>query len=299
MNIHQYYKSLSSRYIYQSTGLPFNSYASQSIDKVVSRIKSNLPGLLIIDGVSGKGKTTLAWHTTEYAQNRFVEPELQYGMGNTDFMKKFKLSVINGMLVVIYDESGDADKRNHYTDLNKALLRLFDIYRTFKILVILVLPLFERLDNDLFDKGLPRLLFHVENRNTNYGTVAVYGLYRMLHLKKEMAKVKTDKYLISKQQAYQRVRPNYRFRFKNLPPDREKELDKISTSGKMKEFHELDIANRGLMAYSDIADKLGRSEDWVKRTVAKMKLKEEEIFKRKKYFSKKVYERLKNSMIVH
>jgi hypothetical protein len=152
------------------------------------------------------------------------------------------------------------------------------------------------LEDHFFDKKIPRLLLHCRSRRNNYGTVDVYNLYRMKWLRKEMSRFKSDRYMISRDDAYYKVRPNFTFNFKNLPPEREKELDKISTQGKMKEFHEIDIVQRGLLSYSDMADKFGRSEDWVKRCVAKMKLKEEEIYRRKKYFSKKVFERIKNSL---
>lgn len=290
--IDSYYLKLNERHVYESTGLPFNSNIAKSIDDIKKRINKNIPAAIIIDGISGMGKTTLAYHIAEYAQGYKVQPVLQHGQGTVDFIKKAKMCIENKIMCPIFDEAGDADKRQFWSEINKMLNRFFDLYRTFKLIPIICLPTFDRLEDTLFDKAIPRLLLNCHDKKNGYSNIKVYSLYRMLYLRAKMK----DKKLVSKQMAYKFVRPNYRARFKDLPYFRSKDLDKFSSSGKLKEFHEIDIMNRGLITYKDMAQKLGRSEDWVKRQVSKLKIKEVEIWKRRKYFSKKEVTRLKNTM---
>jgi energy-coupling factor transporter ATP-binding protein EcfA2 len=291
-DIREYYETLPKAYRYESTGLPFNSKTPEILDYLKEkRLKKRKPSLIIVDGASGEGKSTLTTHITEYLQGELIDYKTQYAMGGKDFLKKIKLCVINKKLVCVYDEAGDYNKRGFWTQLNRNLNRVFDIYRTFNIIVILVLPVFGKIDNNLFDARIPRLLFHCEKRNETFGRIKVYGLWRMLYLKSHLE----NKKLVIKPEAYNFTQPNYRGEFKNLPPKRETELDNISSRGKMKELQFLDILNRDLADYSEIAKKVGRSEDWVKRKISKLKIKEEEVYKRKKYFNTSIIPKLKRS----
>ena len=57
-----------------------------------------------------------------------------------------------------YDEAGDFNKRDSLSNFNAMINRTFETFRAFKIVVVLVLPSFSVLDNQLFDNMIPRLL---------------------------------------------------------------------------------------------------------------------------------------------
>ena len=292
MKIEEYYKSLPDKYKY-SNGMPFNSHVKDTLDYILNfRVNRHFPSAIIIDGMSGQGKTTLAYHIAEYIQKHNVIADMQHGMGLSDFMTKVKHCIKNNVKCPIYDEAGDSDKRTFYSQLNRMLMRFFDLYRTFKILPIIVLPVFNRLEDGLFDKGIPRLLLHCHSRTKYDGNVSAYSLRRMLYLKKTMS----NKEILYIQKAYSFNRPNIRFHFKNLPPKRSKELDTYSGQSKLKEFHELDILNRGLINIKEIADGLGRSVAWCRKHIHSLKIKETEIWKKSKYYEKKIMNRLEKEI---
>lgn len=272
-----------SKYLF-SNNLPFNSHISKSIDSLKKRIAKNKPALVIIDGGSGEGKTTLGIHIAEHFQNCKIDYSKQLGLGGEDFQSKLRICIKHGLLVCTYDEAGDYNKRGFWTNLNRQLNRLFDTYRTFKILIIVILPNFSKLDNNLFDNRIPRLLLHCENRDDNYGEIKAYGLWRMMYLKAKM----NDKKLIVKSDAYKFTRHNYRARFKNLEPAREKELDEISSKGKLGILEEINIESKELLDYNKLARQLDRSVIWVRTKVSELNIKPEQEYKRKKYFSKDV-----------
>jgi len=290
-DITEYYNSLSLRYKFSSSGLPFNNRTPEVLTKLKEkRLYKRKPSLIIVDGASGEGKSTLGVHIAEYLQGHKLSFKIQYAMGGKDFLKKIKLCVQNQKMVCIYDEAGDYNKRGFWSQLNRNLNRVFDVYRTFNIVVILILPVFGRLDNNLFDARIPRLLFHCHDRKDTYGRIKVYGLWRMMYLKHSLENKKT----VIKPEAYKFTKPNYRSEFKNLPPDREKMLDNTSSRGKLRELQYLDILNRNLVDYEEISKRVQKSQDWVKRKISKMNVKEEEIYKRRKYFNASVVNKLRN-----
>ncbi len=271
------------KYLY-SNGLPFNSKLPKSIDDLKLRIQKKKPSLMIISGGSGEGKSTLGIHCAEYYQGSKIDYSKQYGMGGEDFQSKLRICIKEKLPDCIYDEAGDYNKRGFWTKLNRNLNRIWDTYRTFGILIIIILPNFSKLDNNLFDNRIPRLLLHCENRDDNYGEIKVYGLWRMMYLK---AKI-NDKKLVVKSDAYKYVRPNYRARFKNLVPKREKELDVLSSKGKLGILEEINIDNKKLLDYKNLAKEVGRSVIWVRSKVNELNIKAEMEYKRKKYFSRDV-----------
>ena len=60
--IWNYYEGLGKRFMYNSTGLPFNGRLAKSINDQRIRIKKKKASMIIIDGGVGEGKTTLAYH---------------------------------------------------------------------------------------------------------------------------------------------------------------------------------------------------------------------------------------------
>jgi hypothetical protein len=262
-------------------GKPFSRPLDKSILALRKRIEHKKASMMVIDGAVGDGKTTLAVHCAEEYQGHSLDMEKQYAMGGTQFQEKLVMCHDAKLSVIIYDEAGDFNTRGALTDFNKMLNRVFDTYRAFRILVIIVLPSFHVLDNPLFDKRIPRLLVHVTNR-TKSGHFKVYSLYRMYYLRDKLKKYTVPSY------AYSGTQPNYRGHFLDLSPFKSDELERVSMEGKLSIVNDNILRARGLISYKDICKKVQRSMPWVKRKISELKIKEEKTYKRMKYFNKDI-----------
>jgi hypothetical protein len=268
-------------------GLPFSKPLDRDILNLRNRIKGKKASMIIIDGGVGEGKTTLAVEVAECYQGKKLDVTKQYAMGGDQFQEKLVICYDAGLEVLIYDEAGDFNSRGALTSFNQMLNRVFDTFRAFKILVILVLPSFHVLDSPLFDKRIPRMLINCYNRNVRTGDFRVYSLYRMYYLRNKLKKYIVPAY------AYTGTTPNYRGHFLDLSPLKSIELEKISIEGKKQIVSDNILRNRGLISYKEISKKLSRSLIWVKKTMAKLKVKEAYVYKRHKYFDREIVDKLK------
>lgn len=265
----------------------FSSKLEENLARIYERVfTKNKAGMVIIDGGIGEGKTTLGTECLDYFNSLHGLPptditsKQQIGLGGEDFSKKLVQCAELGIPAVMYDEAGDFNRRGALTQFNRLINRLFEMYRGLKVIVILCLPSFRVLDEDLFTKNIPRLLIHCYNRSQKQGNGKAFSLKRMMWIRFKMNNPK----LVIKSQAYGQVQPNFYLHFRNLSEERSRELDKVSTKGKIKELKAAEIKYAGLLTFSDIARKVGRSEVWVKLTLKKLKLKPVKRFERRHYF---------------
>jgi hypothetical protein len=263
-------------------GLPFSTKIKENVDDLVGRIKARKASMMIIDGSQGEGKTTLAVHLADYVTGNAVRFDDVLAMGGTEFSKKIRLAYTHGYVVVIYDESGDFNKRGALTRLNALINRVFETFRALKILVILCLPSFSVLDNSLFDKGIPRLLLHCEGRTEVDGDIRGYSLYRMFYLREKMKKATVPP------QVYGWVHPNFFGHFLDLSPERATELDVYSTAGKLAVLDLAEIHSEGLQTYHQISTKLNRSVRWVQIKLRELGVEARKVHEQKKYFAPEV-----------
>lgn len=273
----------------------FSEALAESLDDLDDRVyRLNKAAMIIIDGGVGEGKTTLAIEIMDYLNQRHGLPQVdltlqgvkQLAMGGEDFGKKLLICQAAGLPVEAYDEAGDFNKRGSLSRFNALINRTFETYRAFKVIVILVLPSFSVLDQEIFDKNIPRLLIRVHSRTQNQGNGKAFSLYRMLWIREKMKK------LIVKTQAYGLVDPNFHIHFKDLSPERSKLLDDLSTKGKIKELKGAEIKYEGLLSYTDLARKVGRSERWVKQACAELKIRSTKQYLRRYYFPADTIDRL-------
>lgn len=269
---------------YYDHGLPFSEKLAKNIDAQIDRIEGKKASLLIIDGGVGEGKTTLAIEVGDYINQKMygrnIDFNKQIGMGGQDFLGKLRTCFQQKLPVILYDEAGDFNKRGALTRFNAMLNRTFETYRAFKIIVILILPSFNVLDNDIFDKKIPRFLIHCYARRANYGNFTVYSLKRMFYLRKKM------KDLVVKPLAYKYERPNVHGHFLDLEPERSNELDAFSTKGKIKELKASEIKMEGLVGYEDMMSKMACSRSKIMAGLKAMKIKPDKYIERKAYYGK-------------
>ncbi|MCP4648869.1 MAG: hypothetical protein GY853_02140 [PVC group bacterium] len=215
------------------------SKVRKTVQGLKERIKKNKASAVVIDGQMGEGKTTFAVRLLEEYQNRKkIDFDIQYAVGGDDFIKKLELCVDNGKTAIVYDEAGDFSKKNTLTTFNKSLDMVFQTFRTYKILIIVVLPFFQDLDRGIYDRGVVRVLFNCHSRTEEYGCLRVYNLRRIFYLLDYMRRKQPP----VRQMAYFKSTPNFRSHFFDLPKERSAELDKIST---MQKRERLKLANNG------------------------------------------------------
>lgn len=273
-------------YLYDH-GLPFSLDLKPNLDDIKHRVlKLNKAGLIIVDGGVGEGKTTLAVHIADYFHGKSIIFKEQLGMGGEDFLKKMKDCFRSDYHVVIYDEAGDFDRRGAIGRFNAMINRVFDTYRAFKIIVIIILPKFYVLDQSLMDKEIPRLLLHCQNRNLKWGNFKGYSLYQMHWL------LYWSKKLAIKAKCFERCQPNFMGHFLDLPPSRSKKLDHFTIHGKLEILDEVQIKHKGYLSIKELARGLGRSYVWTRQTLKKLKIKESKVYKNRNFYEPYVLERL-------
>jgi len=281
---------MAKRYKYDY-GLPFSEALAKNLDRLYDRVfLNNMASMLILDGGVGQGKTTLAVHIADYLQKKPIVFKKQLSMGGDDFQEKLRSCFEEKLKVIIYDEAGDFNRRGALTRFNAELNRVFETFRAFKIIVILVLPSFEDLDNGLMKKQICRMLIRVYGRKQNYGNFKAYSLYRMFWVKHYMDKMTV------KPQAYSRVDPNIYGHWLDLPPTRSDELSMYSTEGKFNVLSHNVMKKKGLLTFKDLAYELKRSEDWVKKKSSLLNIQSLEVHNCRKYFSPDVIKLLKGEL---
>ena len=108
----------------------------------------------------------------------------------------------------------------------------------------------------------------------------------MMYIRNRMDK------LVVKNFAYDLVENNFRGQFLDVPSQRAKQLDRISTQGKLITLRKSEIKIEGLMGYTEIAHKLGRSVVWVRMAVSRLRIKPTRIIHRARYFDQEIVNRL-------
>jgi len=284
------------RKLLYSNGLPFTDPLGASIDQQLERIKNKKASCILIDGAIGTGKTTLATHIVNNINEKDKKGKIdlsikhhpQLSLGGKEFTGCFRVTHKEGLKVIIYDEAGDFNRRGAIRSFNQMINRLFETYRGFKILVIICLPTFHILDSQLFTNNIPRMLIHITNRNSKYAIFKAYSLSGMNWIRYWYDKLPKG----ASHKCYSKVQPNFYGKFYNLSLADEKALDHLSTYGKKEVLKKAEKDLKGLLCYTDIGEKLGKSVVWVRAALKDLKIKENSIIDRKKCFNKDVLDRL-------
>jgi len=223
--------------LYDKYNLPFSYDLAVNLEDSKERTYKNprhKPTMIVIDGQSGTGKTSLAVLVASYLQGSPIDLDNQIGQGADNFVKCVEWAIQNGKKIVIYDEAGDFNKKATLTKANAAINRVFETYRTFGIIIIICLPNIGVLDNGPFDNGTARILINLFEGRPNYTAFRVYSLAGMLWIRHHMSQM-ARKYPI-KQRAYARVTPNIYGYVKKLPAWLQNKIDLTSTAGKKVEL---------------------------------------------------------------
>lgn len=274
-----------------SNGLEFDDVLAQNIKDLVDRIDRKKAALIVISGPLGEGKTTLMIHILDYVNKLRGLPPIdlagpQVAMGGADFVDKLKLCHEQKLPCIGYDEAGDFSKRTALTKFNGMLNRTFDTFRAFKCLVVVAVPNFNVLDNNLFENKVPRLLLVLKDRDNTRGNYAGYSLQRIEYLRARMRKLDIKNF------AYSIIHPNFYGHFHDLDQQRSEQLDLICTQNKMSILSKSVVEMEGLYTYDDLATKLERSIYWCMKGVKKLGLNPKRIIHRTNYYPSEVLYKL-------
>ena len=280
-------------------GLPFSSKLAENVDDGWKRVEKNKATCFVIDGGVGEGKTTLAIQLGDYINNKLslgpisldVKDHPQLAMGGKQFAKQMRECFINGRPVIIYDEGGDYSKRGAMTQFNAFLNRIFETYRAFRIVVIIVLPSMSVLENTLFDNRIPRMIVHCANRDDHSGDFKAYSLHRAFYLRYHMKKLEDKSF------SYKIVEPNFVGHFLNLDPERSKALDKLTIAGKLDILQGAELKLEGLVDRREMANRLAKSPSWVALALLKLKVKPVKYLKKVAYYNKTTIDILQDFII--
>lgn len=263
--------------------LPFSTGLDTNIKHLVTRVDNKKASMIIIDGGLGEGKTTLMIHVLDYINSLKGLPPIdingpQLALGGVDFLKKLRVCFDDKLPCIGYDEAGDFSRRGSLTNFNAMINRTFETFRAFKCVVVIALPNFYVLDQELIDKNIPRLLLHLKNRNERQGNYYGYSLYRIQLLKARMNKLNIKNF------AYTTVWANFYGHFLDLDRERSTLLDKVSSKNKLDVLRKAEVRIEGLLTYNEMATKLFKSIDWCRKAVANLKLKPTRVINKVKYF---------------
>lgn len=291
-----YYESLQGTPFLYPHGLPFSEILARNVDALMERIRKKKAAMIVVDGSVGEGKTTLGVHIADYVNLKYGKnghwvdldgEHIQLAVGGKDFGEKLLLCHKEKLLVLLYDEAGDFDKKTTLSRFNRNLMRIFEMYRGFRILVVLCLPKFYKLENELFENGIPRLGVHTEGRTETQGNFRAFDLEQMYYIKHHAQKI------IVKPKAYDFGIPNFYGHFLDLPPWRSQALDRLSTSTKRSEVRKtvLDVRNRVTLA--NIAKHFGMSQRWVLLRFKQLDdIGTVKTFERKKWYEKDIIKKI-------
>lgn len=256
----------------------------------LKRIQNNKASLIVVDGPLGSGKTTLSVSFADFIQRKPINLQEQLSMGGDDFQSKLQICIDKGHRVLIYDEAGDFSKKAVMTKFNRNLSRIFDTFRTYKMIIILVLPDAMKLDNHIISSRVSRLLIHCEERSETSGKYRVFSLsdfyWIAYHAKQQIVKPK----------AYSMQRPLYVEYFHPLPKKRQTELDEISTASKREILDKNVLASRGLVDLKMICNEIGIVDKTAKKYIKQLDVKPSAVLGQRHYFEANIVDLVRAAM---
>lgn len=275
-----------------TTGTPFsNEVIVDNLKTITKRVtKNNLASVVIIDGGLGKGKSTTAVQMASFIQGSPIDFKKQLAFGGGELMEKLLICQKEKLPVLVYDEASDFNRRGALTKFNAEVNRVFDVCRTFKVVIFVVLPCVVVLDKDIFNKGIIRAVFHVADKSKKFNLVWAYSAYRAAYLIRDLKDTKKNP-VIGK--AYLKTHFNFDFRTYDLDKNRSKELEKYSVASKLSIIRNSTVRLQGLMNMQQLGESIGMSKGWVSLTVRTKKIACKAVHNRIKYFDSSVMLTLK------
>lgn len=225
------------KYLFEN-GLAWKDYPPNSFlnnfKEWKKRIKNNSFAAIMIMSPPGRGKTTLAVNIAKkYQEGDPFDYSCQFASGFEDFKNKLEICRQKNKSVIIFDEAGEISNRDALTNANKEFLKILDVYRAYKVFLIICLQRFSMIDSAVLETEIIRAGIYIENKFKSYAVASVYSLADLFKIAGIMLKIRKFKNQ-PPNAAFKSVQPMIRLKFLPLPPDEQKYLDDLSLQAKQK-----------------------------------------------------------------
>jgi hypothetical protein len=286
-------------------GLPFDKPIANALDELIKRVKVlNKGALFMIDGTIGSGKTIGGVQFADYLNGayevqpdgtykqipeNFINLEVQYSMGSTDFTKKLLACHLTGKRVIIYDEAGDFSKRSSLTRLNGDLNRIFETCRSLQIVIIMIMPNFYYVDRSILDKEMIRGLARISRNSQRYSDAKIWGVEGI-----NWIKFYSIKHAVPSQ-CYNFVKPIMQAHILPLSNARMDEIQRISNKNKIsiiKQIGNKSDAPKNCITKDEIVQKYGVNKGTLAIFLHNHKVKTIERVKNTSYYDANLIEKL-------
>jgi hypothetical protein len=283
-------------------GTPF-LYVEQ-LDKflrdAIKEVNGKKPCVIVIGGAQSSAKTTLSIHLIDRINSMVGQQEMdltnpdnpQYSQGSKNFMRKLNEAYKQGKRIIVWDETAaDYRRKRSISNINKILDEAMDMIRKFKMIVILVYHDFSEIPTELIKKKVITCLFQNGDRDVdrNHVTSKLYNYGKMCIIKHNLIKSIIPEYAF-------RIDPNFTIIFKDLSPERSAQLEILSSNLKDKIFEKAEIALQGYVSREDISNKIGMSQDWVRKHIKKYGIEHTRKIGQVTYYENKVIEQLRQKI---
>jgi hypothetical protein len=197
---------------------------------------------------------------------------------------------MEGLPAHTWDEAGRYSSKNSLTAFNKDMDEAIDTLRIHNASIMIVRHDISRVPKELIEHEIIGLLIRCKKRipGSGYTSAEVYDFQSVTHLIKEIKQATAPQYVFNKI-----VYPNFHFRFKDLSPERSEQLRRLSTTKKLDMWQQKDIQTQGLITLTELKTITNMSDAWIRNKIKELKIKEEMIHKKKKYYPQDTIQKLK------
>lgn len=271
----------------------------ENLESVKKQVLDNkMPFGMIIDGSPGNSKTTTAAMIGKFIQPNF-NVEKQIGRGTEQFIKAYNYT-IDGVKapykVCIYDEANDSDKSSSLNKLQRILNQILAATtRQEKVIIIVVLHRFYRLDEKFFDNGLIHMVLNMYGKkNDEFVKFKAYDLDCILWMMNLIKRNKVPK----KPKVYGSTMPNFGGRILAPPKSFIGEVERYSKAGKdlLRQKATREILASNYYTVSVLASMLGVTKSQIQYQIDKHDLKRKYLRERSGrifYYDKELFAVLK------
>lgn len=258
----------------------------------ILNVTHNIPAVIVIDGGMGSGKTTLLIHLLDVINKLTGNPivnldekdNVQYSLGAEQFLKKLPLSSAKGYKGQGYDEGGDYSRKGALSKFNRAMDQAMVMIRDFGSVIIIVVHDIAKLPSEMFSKQIVTVLIHCKQRTPGsvYSTAEAYSYVNMCYV------LENKKRVVVPETAYKGR--DFHFRFKDLSPERSKQLSVLCSAKKRELWGDTTIKNKGYLNYKDIGNILGKKDRTVRKIISDLNIQPETNYNKRNYYSPKIIE---------
>lgn len=167
-------------FIGNSNGKPYVQYLSADLmDRMVEEMHENVSNhydnLVVVTGPEGVGKSSCAWHICKKFDPEFnIKEGYVYDIG--PWLEKLDKGEVKGKVFWFDEATNIASNRDWMKDMNKALIQLLEMLRSYNMTMVMCIPLLSRLDVYIRETRM-RYLINCSERSWDFDTERKRGYF--------------------------------------------------------------------------------------------------------------------------